>query len=670
MLAACASMGRPEGGAKDELPPVFVRSIPEPGSINVSDGRISIYFDENVQVQDVMNKVVVSPVQKQTPSVVANGRHLSVELRDTLLPDATYTIDFSDAIRDLNESNILDGFAYDFSTGDHRDSLVIAGMLFEARNLEPAQGMMVGVYSNLADSALSTLPFDRIAKTDQYGRFVIRNLAPGTYNLFAVNDLNRDYHWDRSEDVAFYGEPITPTVESIVVTDTLRASNGLDSIVSRNGSRYFPNDILLTWFNQNYRSQYLHNYTRIDSTRISIEFGAPSDTFPEITLLNTPAAGRNLSEISRLDHSWSRDTLTYWIADSAVISTDTLLIAARYLRTDTLDQLTWGTDTLKIVNRDRKAFIKELEKKAKEREKIRKRVQSEGRDTIFVDEPTPLSILSSTRGSQELHRPMYFTVSEPLDSINQEGIHLSMQIDTIWHDLGPQALVRDSLNRQINYTLHHNWEEGGKYKLSIDSAAIVGIYGHVNHPFTTDFNVKKSEEYSTVRFTLTNIPEGKSMMAELLSSQDNPVISVPVVNGVATFTFVTPNTYYLRAYVDENSNGTWDTGSIPDKRQPEDVYYYHRKVVVKKSWDIAQTWDLYENPVEAQKPKDITKNKPKTRDKNRNDNQEEEEEEYYDEFGNPYDPYSTDNFSSPGYPSSSSNSYSSGSLGGMSRINR
>ena len=126
-----------------------------------------------------------------------------MELRDSLQDSTTYTFDFSDAIRDLNEGNILDGFALDFSTGSTIDTLAISGMVFEARNLEPAQGMVVGVYSNLTDTTLTSLPLERVAKTNQYGQFTIRNLKPGTYHLFAIDDRNRDWHWDRSENIAF-----------------------------------------------------------------------------------------------------------------------------------------------------------------------------------------------------------------------------------------------------------------------------------------------------------------------------------------------------------------------------------------------------------------------------------------------------------------------------------
>lgn len=638
LLAACASIGRPEGGDRDELPPVFVRSNPEPGTLSFSGNRLAIYFDENIKMEDVVNKVVVSPVQKQPPSISANGKRLSVEFRDTLVADATYTIDFSDAIRDLNEGNILDGFAFDFSTGDTRDSLVISGMLFEARNLEPAQGMIVGVYSNLADSAITTLPFDRIAKTNQYGQFVIRNLAPGTYNLYAVNDLNRDYHWDRSEDVAFLGHTVVPEVVNIMVTDTLRASNGLDSIVMRNGHKYLPNDLLLTWFNENYRSQYLKNNSRIDSTRVEIELGAPTDTMPVITLLNTPAAGRRLDEISRIDHSAACDSITYWITDKEVIATDTLMLEARYLRTDSTDRLTWTTDTLRLLNRERSAFRKALEKRDKEREKIRKKLQEQGKDTVFVDEPAFMTFNTSTRSEQELNMPMYFTASQPVDTIIERMIHLEMRVDTLWRDMGPQHLTRDSLNRQLKYTLRHDWEEGQRYRITIDSAAVTGIYKNVNKLTSAEFTVKKLEDYSTIKFNVTGIPDGEEMIVELLNAQDKAIAASAVVDGTAIFTFVAPNTYYARAYVDTNRNGKWDTGSVNESRQPEDVYYYPKKLALKKNWDIEQSWDINELPVEAQKPAAIKKNKPKNRDKNQrpgesDSDEEEEEDSFYSPSG-------------------------------------
>ncbi|WP_303433821.1 Ig-like domain-containing protein, partial [uncultured Muribaculum sp.] len=352
ILAACASMGRPTGGEYDVDPPVYVQSNPAIGSVNFKKNHITIDFNENVQVEDVMNKVVVSPPQKNIPSITANGKRVTAELRDSMLDNTTYTIDFSDAIKDLNEGNTLDGFAIDFSTGDSIDSLRIAGMVFEARTLEPAQNMLVGVYSNLSDTAITTLPLERIGRTNQLGQFIIRGLKPGNYRIYALNDINRDYHWDRSEDVAFYDVTVSPYAEPTTVNDTLITLDGRDSIVTHPGTNYFPNDILLTWFNEGYKAQYLKDYTRPDRRRLLLNLAAPSDTFPTITLLNGPAAGKRIDELAILNTGMTRDTLEYFITDTALMAQDTMMLALHFLRTDTLQQLSWGDDTIRVLYRE------------------------------------------------------------------------------------------------------------------------------------------------------------------------------------------------------------------------------------------------------------------------------------------------------------------------------
>ncbi|MDE5745827.1 MAG: Ig-like domain-containing protein [Paramuribaculum sp.] len=265
-MAACASMGRPEGGPRDEEPPVFLGSTPAPGALNVDKNKIILRFNENVQVNDALTKIVISPAQVTPPLITAAGKNIIVELRDSLIPDVTYTIDCSDAIRDLNEGNIIDGFSFAFSTGPVIDTLQISGMVLQASNLEPAQGMLVGVYSNLEDSAVRTLPLERITKTNQLGQFTLRNLKEGTYRIFALKDNNRDWHWDRSEDVAFLDVTVTPTVSDEMVTDTLKAADGSDSIISRLTAVYAPNDVLLTWFNEDYKAQYMLEMTERTET--------------------------------------------------------------------------------------------------------------------------------------------------------------------------------------------------------------------------------------------------------------------------------------------------------------------------------------------------------------------------------------------------------------------
>ena len=627
LVAACASMGRPEGGPRDETPPVFVRSNPMPGALNVKNKRIDIYFDENVQVQDAMNKVVVSPAQVQMPAVSANGRRLTIELRDSLIPNTTYTLDFSDAIRDLNEGNILDGFATDFSTGDVLDTLSISGMVLEARTLEPAQGMLVGVYSNLADSAFTTLPLQRIAKTNQYGQFTVRNLAPGAYRIFALNDMNRDYKFDRTEDVAFYDTIIMPSVSSVMVKDTLRSSLGTDSIVERTGYKYLPNDILLTWFNENYKSQYLKNSARVDSTRFRIEFGAPSDTFPVITLANTRFAGDNLLDHAVLEYSQVRDTLTYWLRTPELIDTDSIFISMSYPRTDTLSQISWTTDTLKMFKPKASTAKKPS---SKEKKKLMTAQDSINARTTFLT-------MSTGRTTQELNMPLRLTFSEPIETIDRSGLHLQMQRDTIWTDVELPVFALDSVNRILEYSSHVKWNPGAKYRITADTMAVHSIYGHFNRPFKQEFTVKKEEDYSMVSFRLIGAPGGAPLVVELLNSSDKPVRKAIATNGMATFDFVPAGTYYARAFEDRNANGTWDTGNLGEKLQPEDTWYYPKAINVKSNWDIQNDWNLNDLALDKQKPLAIKKNKPKTKDNQQTTTEDEDEDDMFFNPENPFD---------------------------------
>ncbi len=647
LLAACASMGRPEGGARDENPPVFVRSDPAPGAVNITPKRINVIFDENIQLEDAFSKVVVSPAQKTPPTVSSNGRRLTVDFRDTLLPNTTYTIDFADAIKDLNEGNILDGFAMDFSTGPTLDTLRISGMVLQAENLEPAQGMLVGVYSNLSDTAIHTLPFERIARTNQYGQFTIRNLKEGEYRIYALNDLNRDYHWDRSEDIAFYDVTVRPYTEAIEVTDTLYASDGSDSLIVRQGTRYLPNDILLSWFNENYKSAYLSDYKRPDARRITLTFGAPADSLPKISIVDgagTP--GADISEWAKLKANATLDTLEYWIADTTIVQSDSLRLSVGYFRTDTTDQLTWKTDTLRFNFRDPDKKKKEKEKKKKKDERPAFIVDSISGDTTFLPpadmEYLTLRTLSQT---QELNKPLILESSLPLETLDSAGVHVEMLIDTVWTELDVKFRP-DSSDLLMRRRFDIDWEPGTKYRLTVDTLSAMSIYNVWNRPFTQEFSTKQIEDYSKLIFTL---PELDSIQAvvQLLGSSDTPIYQAVKAPGSGTveLPYLNPGTYYARLIIDANRNGKWDTGSVRDSIQPEEVYYFAKKFELKKNWDVEQTWNIYELPVDAQKPYAIKKNKPKLKRGEKAPGEEEEE----DEFGGAYDPFGgTGNFNSGG----------------------
>ncbi len=638
-LAACANIGHPTGGPRDVKPPRYVGSNPVPGATNVNSHKFSIYFDENIQLDDPNSKVAISPTQKEMPELFANGKRLDITLRDSLIPNVTYTIDLADAVKDLNEGNVLDGLAIDFATGDSIDTLQISGMVLRARDLEPAQGMLVGVYSTPADSNILTRRFERIARTNQLGQFTVRNLAPGSYELFALNDQNRDYFWDRTEDVAFSSVLLTPGVEHRQVADTVAE----DSVVITEVVDYLPNNVLLGWFNEEYQAQYLKNYKRQTRNVIQLEMAAPADSLAELTIVtlgSDTTLRLPLLDVSLMTRTPGLDTLTFWLRDSAVIKADTMLIETRYRRVDTLSNLVWATDTLKFNFKSPRKDKKEKPRAITLQDKIDSIRQIS--DTIPIDtfalmQPSSFLSVNLKNSTQEVNLPLLFSFATPIDSLPAGALRIEYMPDSVFIPLDPQPPIVPADDWSFtNYRVDYEWKPSGKYRLAGDSLAVRDIYGLWIRNVEQNFTVRSLDDYSTIKFNISGLPDSVQAIVELLNEQDKPVRTLPVERGSATFQFLLPATYYARLFIDSDGNGEWTNGDLKLRRQPEDVYYFSKKLALKKNWDRTEDWDINALAVDMQKPDAIKKNKPKRMAGEVNAEQDDEE---IDPDDLPYNPY-------------------------------
>lgn len=657
---SCASIGNPTGGPRDEDPPRFVRANPAPGSVNVNRQRVDLEFDEIVNVKDAFTKVVVSPPSKQVPRVSTNGRRVTVTFNDTLLENTTYTIDFGNSIEDNNEGNKLPSFSYSFSTGPVIDTLQISGMVLGAENAEPQQGVLVGVYSNLADSAFSTLPFERMAKTDDRGRFSIMGLKPGEYRIFALEDLDNDYHRANPEEsMAFYDFTLSPYTERVNVTDTVyNLKNGeVDTVLTRERTVFLPNDILLRSFESDVKPQYLTKYERQDSTRLNFIFNTHSDSLPKIEAVGF----EELKDWYVVEHSQKRDSVTFWITEPSIIGMDSLRIAATYLRTDSTKNLSEVTDTLRFFySREMKNALanaqKEREKKLKDFEKAREKALKNGDeypDSLPEEPIKPLGFKITSSSTQEVYLPLFMEFDTPLNRLDSSAFHLEVMVDSLWKPVPKDWMLErvDSGNPR-KLKIEYPWDFEGQYRLSVDSLAGTGIYDIETDKVEFSFKIKAADEYSSVTFDISNFVDTVPAFVELLNTSDNPVRRVPVVNNRAVFQYLPAGKYYARIFEDFNGNGIYDTGvynirnndstnNYPS-RQPDMAYYYPKIINVKKNWDKEESWDVFSTAVDLMKPYALLKNKPeadkKNRNRNKNNQELDEEEDYYDPTRNPFDP--------------------------------
>ncbi|MGL5318165.1 MAG: Ig-like domain-containing protein [Bacteroidales bacterium] len=593
---SCANIGRPSGGPKDETPPVFLRGTPMPNTTNYNRKKIDLEFDENIQLEKVAEKVIISPPQREMPEIRANGKKIHIELKDSLIDSTTYVVDFTDAIVDNNEKNPLKDFSYAFSTGSVIDTMRMSGILLNAADLEPVTGMLLGVHSNLEDSALTKLPFEKISQSDALGKFNVKNLAKKEYRIYALKDIDRSYTFSMpNEDLAFTDRIVLPDLIDVMKSDTVYSEDGsVDSVRQVKAVDYLPNDILLLAFNEDVKNRYLDKSERKQRNRLDFFFTASSDSLPVLHPLNFSSEDWYIQE-----YNATKDTISFWLKDPSVEMNDTLRIEANYLRSDSTLKLVPYADTLQFVYRK----AEETEKAEKESKKKKKKEEEEKPEIVF------LNITPQFQKDFEITGKTTYQFDEPVVKLDPKFFHVDEKADTLWKSV-PFELEGDSVSSR-RLTVKRKWEPGKEYRITIDSASVYSLYGKFNNRNEQSFKVKMPEEYSGLFFTMSGLPDSTKVFVELLNDQDKPVRREPVVNNVAEFFYVKPGKYYARAIVDQNGDGKWTTGNYKAKRQPETVYYYSKALDLRQNWDVEQPWNVIELPLEQQKPKAVTKNKPK-----------------------------------------------------------
>lgn len=602
LLSSCANIASPTGGLYDETPPRMLKSNPKNGSLNVKRKIIEIEFDENIKIEKPAEKVIITPPQISLPVIKTVGKNAVVELEDDLLENTTYTIDFTDAIVDNNEGNPLENFSLSFSTGDVLDTLAVSGVVLSASNLEPSQGIYVGMHSSLEDTAFTKVPFEKISRTDSRGRFTVRGIAPGEYKIFALKDDNRDYIYSSPlETIAFLDSIIVPSSMPAVRQDTVFLDSiTVDSIKIVDYTRFMPDDIVLRTFDSGFKRKYREKHERSIREKLMVYFSAPTKT-PSFELISPQSD--NLSWYV-MERSRENDTISLWITDSLISKQDTILLKMDYLKTDTINRDVLESDTLRFMFKEQRVSRKEKkkEKAGDEEEEIRY-----------------LSVTSTIKTAHEVYAPIYINFEHPVIDFDSSKVILEHEKDSVFITV-PFSFSADSINPR-QYKMEYKWEPGEKYKLRIDSAMVHSVYGLFNEKTEQAFSVKSLEQYGNLLFVLHGLPDSVDAYVELLDSSDKPFRKVRVKNNEALIFDIDPGKIFARLFIDDNGDGEWTTGSYNEKRQPEKVFYYPKALEIRAYTDHEEDWDLMALPIDKQKPVDILKNKPEEK-KKRNLNEE------------------------------------------------
>ncbi len=604
-VVSCAKMGQPDGGWYDETPPVIVRTTPQDQGTNIKDKKISIYFNEYIKVDNPTEKVVISPPQIEQAEIVASGKKIAVELKDSLKPNTTYTVDFSDAITDNNEGNPLGNYTYTFSTGGHIDTMQVAGYVLNAQNLEPIKGILVGLYNNLSDTIFTKEPMLRVSRTDSRGKFIIKGVAPGDYRIYALQDADNNYVFNqKSEQLAFSHEIITPSFKPDVRQDTVwRDSLHIDSIMRVPYTHFLPDDIVLRAFTETQTDRYLIKTERTEPDHFTLYFSYGDSLLPQITGLNF-----NADDAFIIEAAEKRDTVTYWLRDTMLVNQDTLRMEVKYMATDTLGVLRLQTDTMDILAKvPYEKRLKQQQDEYEEWKKKQEKAKKRGKEYETEMKPKALEPKYNVASEPDPDQNITITMPAPLASADTSRIHLYSKHDTLWYK--SPFVLRPKPGVHRTYELLGEWRPGIEYSLEIDTMAFTDIYGKTSVPKKQGFKVKTEDSYATILFDITGMAD-TTVVVQLLNSSDAVVKEAATDNGRVEFYYIKPDTYYARMFIDSNRNGIWDTGDYAADRQPETTYYYPDKIECKAKWDLTLTWNPVSRSLNLQKPMAITKQKP------------------------------------------------------------
>ena len=296
----CASIVPPQGGPRDTIPPVLLKAVPGDSATRFATKKIDFFFDEYIEVQDPQTNVLISPLPTNPPGIESRLRDLSVRLKDSLLPNTTYTIDFGNAIKDFTEGNVAKNLRYIFSTGNYIDSLEIKGKVLIAETGKFDSTLFVMLHATTEDSAVVKKKPDYIARLNKEGKFHFKNLPARTYAIYALKDESgmRRYT-DKAQLFAFYDSAIETlrSKDSIVLyafaaantattytpIETTKPKNDADKRLKFQTSLQNTQQDILDPLTLSFENKLIHfdstglqlfkdsTYTRIDSVRITID---------------------------------------------------------------------------------------------------------------------------------------------------------------------------------------------------------------------------------------------------------------------------------------------------------------------------------------------------------------------------------------------------------------
>ena len=527
----CANEKAPEGGKKDTTPPKPKKMQPANKSLHFSSNKIDITFDEFIKATGFSQTLISPPLEKR-PDFKINGKTLTAKLKSKLRDSTTYTINFAEDIKDVNEGNILNNFTYVFSTGNFIDSQKVSGKVTMAKDNGPADGVIVSLYPPDSINAIRRSKPFYFAKTDKGGNFTISNIKAGSYLTYALKDQNYDYLYNQPAELIGFSDSL------LTLTDTLPHKIELRLFDEHNSKlRYIGEKAVKTGFAQFYYSQPLKTF--------KLESNIYSDN--DFYYFNA-----------------TKDTINYWYSSPYEKRAKLFLVA-----NDTVK------DSVRI----------ELQNIPKD-SLFKGRRYSLTPDFQFTTAKSGGPVKDIING-QDLYKSLKISFNHPIIGINQtKAFHLYE--DSVKKDL-PVKFDIDSPSK-TSLVFDFPKKESTAYTIEFPDSALQDIFGTWNAAFKYKFKTSSKDNYGNLNVILKSEHPEKNYVVKIVEVGTEVIIAQMHIGNEAEKKLLLQNvaagTYKVIAIDDINNNGVWDTGNLKEHRQPERIITFKDPYNLKGGWDL------------------------------------------------------------------------------------
>lgn len=541
---ACATIVTPTGGPKDITPPKMVSSQPKDLATNFKGNKLILNFDEYIQLKTPEKFLLISPPLSKLPDIKVKGRAVVVKLGDTLRRNTTYNFYFGEAIVDITEGNPITNFNFAFSTGPEIDSLSLSGNVTDAFSRMPAKGVIVMLYKDFGDSVpMKQIP-TYVSRTSDNGNFHFNSLASGKYRAVALLDGNNDYMYDLpTEMIGFDSDSVQPYYNAINLNDSValkKADLKKETLISIN---LFPEPD---------STQRVLKSVIAATNKLLIAFRYPTKN-PVFRALNLP------DSLPWSIKEWNRtnDTLSAWLLNKP--DTLKLQVSDHGIVFDTVKIAT----AMKVTGKPRKTKA-----------------------------PTPLDYATSLSNRQlGYNKPLLLTFANPVKEYNFQALEFTRRTAKDTSTFSPVLQFTDSIHRHLKVT--YNWNATDKYDIYIPKGSFTDIYRDSCDSTHVDFQMKPMEDYGTFAVIINRKDKSFPVIIQLLTEKGMVVDQrIITTEKRADFGLLSPGKYGLKAIMDANANGRWDTGKFIKKIQPERVLVHPKIFEVRTNWELEETWDL------------------------------------------------------------------------------